>query len=295
MKKLILLLAITGLISACGKKTKTDDEVNALSVDPVEATVESGITIVSAMADDQSGSSYAFQTKPSKSIWEVLLGQKAYAAACARAFFSSCDSGIKSAIYNACEISGTAYSITGQVSLTYSNASCALANDGDYVNRTFDLDISGPRGGVVSHSSANASDYRGTSYGGGGQLTKTSSGWEIDVLGRHSAMTFRNRNLYNVSVRTLSPINITGSLSRTARVVSGGQLEVNHNLAEFTAVFTPTDLAWNGSCCHPVSGSIAVNYSGSKTGSATVTFNGCGSASIDEDGQQRTIEFSYCE
>jgi len=77
--------------------------------------------------------------------------------------------------------------------------------------------------------------------------------------------------------------------------MNGGSLEVNHNLAGFTAIFTPSNLQWSAGCCHPVAGSLAVTYSGSKTGTATVSFNGCGSATVNQDGQSQAVEFSYCE
>lgn len=294
MKKIILLLAVMGLMSACGKKN-TEENSSSLEVDPVEAAVESGITMVSGMADEQSGGSFALQSVSPTSIWEVMLGPKAYAANCVRPYYSSCSSGVKSAVYDACDIAGTSRTITGHATLTYSHMSCTLASNGDTVTRTYDIDISGPRGGVVSHSSDSGTDYRGSTYGGGGRLTKTAGGWDAEILGRHSAMTFRGHNVFNVSVRTLVPLNVSGSLARASRVVSGGQLEVNHNIAQFTAVISPTNLTWTNSCCHPVSGSLSVNYSGSKSGSATVTFTGCGSATVNEGGQQKTIELSYCE
>jgi hypothetical protein len=170
-----------------------------------------------------------------------------------------------------------------------------MASTGNTVTRTYNLEISGPRGGKINHSSDNRSDYRGTSYGGGGRLVKTAAGWDLSVLGRNSVLSFRGKNIFDVSVRTITPMNITGSLSRAGRVVNGGQLEVNHNLAGFTSVITPTNLQWSNTCCHPISGSLAVTYSGSKTGSATVSFHGCGSASVNQGGQTSVIQMSYCE
>ncbi len=293
----ITVLSLMLALAACGKRNQTDDNsAQSLSVDPVEASVESGLTMISGMADEQAGSSYAQMTSQQKgSVWQMLLGPQALADACTRAYFQTCNSGVKEANYNACLVSGTSRSITGSVDLSYSHTSCTLSTNGDSVTRTYDLEISGPRGGVVSHQSAVASDYRGSSYGGGGRITKTNAGWDLEVLGRHSQMQYRSREVFNVSTRTLSAMQITGSLSRSGRTVTGGQLEVNHNLSKFTSVIVPSNLQWTNSCCHPTSGSLSVTYSGSKSGSATVTFQGCGSATVDQGGQQQQIELSYCE
>jgi hypothetical protein len=118
----------------------------------------------------------------------------------------------------------------------------------------------------------------------------------MDLHGKHhSFVGRRGREVYNVSLRTLQPIVITGGLSRANRLVNSGQIEVNHNLAKFTALITPSNIQWSSDCCHPVSGSLSVTYSGSKTGTSTVTFQGCGSAQVNDNGQSEDIELSYCE
>jgi hypothetical protein len=296
--KLIKVLLLASLaLTACGKKNLTDDvSAASVAVDPVEASIESGLTMISGMSDDQAGSSYAQMSSLQKpSIWQMILGDQAMADNCARAYFQACHNGLKIANYEACIVAGTNRSITGQVQLSYSHMSCTLASTGDQVTRTYDLDISGPRGGVLAHQSAVSVDYRGTSYGGGGRITKSASGWDLEVLGRHSQLSFRDREIFNVSVRTLAPLQISGTLSRAGRVISSGQLEVNHNVSKFTSVITPSNLTWSNACCHPTSGSLNVVYSGAKSGSATVTFQGCGSATVDQGGQQQQIELSYCD
>ncbi|MCE3011236.1 MAG: hypothetical protein LW875_11560 [Proteobacteria bacterium] len=291
-KKVLVSLMLIGLVAGCGKKEEAQT-----SVDPVEATMESGLSVISGMADEQAGSGYAIMNKSLPSVWDVLAPQAAVASsACSRALSSSCVSSRRSASHNGCSVGAGLVTLTGQVDLTYSQSSCLMTNNGDSVTRTYNVQFEGPRGATLSLSSAVETDYRGSSYGGGGRLTKTASGFDLEVFGRHSQLvSSRGRQLYDVSVRTLSPLSISGSLSRSSRTVISGSLEVNHNLAGFTAVFTPTNLQWSGSCCHPISGSVSVSYSGAKTGSATVNFNGCGSAQVNQDGQTQTVELSYCE
>lgn len=285
---LILSLTIAPLFVGCGKKFE-----NEISVDPEAAVIESATSLLGGMPDDQAGSSYA---RLSPVNWKKqLLLPEAFASGCSRPVYASCNSGVRSENYVNCNPGVSNYVLNGSAQLSYSDSVCGLSSNGDSVTRTYDVSISGPRGGELALSSATHSDYRGTSYGGGGKLTVTPAGWNLEVLGKRKVLSYKGQSLYDVSLRTLSPIQVSGSLSRSARQMTSGQLEVNHNLAQFTAVFTPQNLQWNNSCCHPVSGTLNVAWSGSKTGTATVTFQGCGQAEVNENGQTRDIEISYCE
>lgn len=290
MFSILVLLSI-----GCAKQNSAD---SAEVVSPEAAVVEAAASSVGDISDEQANENYAVVRTESLSkyaILENLLFPKATASGfCGRAVSATCSQGMREADYSDCNPT-LSTTLDGFVRLTYSEAACTLSSSGDTVARTYDLTLSGPHGGVATVSSAAASDYRGTSYGGGGVLTKTASGYSIDVLGKHIALNFRSIPLYNVSIRTLSTLQLTGTLSRSNRVWSSGQLEVNHNLAGFTAVFQPSNLQWSSSCCYPVSGSLSVQYSGSRTGSATVTFNGCGTANYSDGVQQKTIALNYCE
>tara|TARA_B110001454_G_C12723312_1_gene436619 strand:+ start:36131 stop:37018 length:888 start_codon:yes stop_codon:yes gene_type:complete len=291
--KLITIAMIFAVAQGC--KNKNADEDNS-SISETEAVVESGMTAVSGSMDEQSNSSFAFQSVKPNSIWSTLLIDRAQAATCSRAYLQSCSAGVKQIEYSDCSTLNGVRQMAGNVKLSFSNASCTLNSNGDYVTRTYSTAITGPRGGVVSNSSDSATDYRGTSYGGGAKLTKTAAGYNLDILGKHKRMDRNGRQLFNVSVRTLQPLEVTGGLTRAARHVSNGQLEVNHNLAKFSSVITANDIAWGDCSCYPVSGSLSIAFSGSKTGSATVTFtNECGVASLQENGQTSKIELSYCE
>ena len=288
MKNRTLKLSILMLlVTACAQKKE-----GILEVDPTTAAVESATTLVSGVADDQSGSSFAVRT-PSWKQQAIL--PIAFASGCSRAVYNTCQSGVKTETYSSCVPGLSNFTLNGSVTLTYSNSTCDLSAVGSYVTRTYDLDLSGPHGGELSVSSATQSDYRGTSYGGGGKLTVTNTGWNLEILGKRKVLSFKNEKLFDVSVRTTAPLVVTGSLSRGSRVINSGQLEVNHNVAGFTGLFVAQNLQWSNACCHPISGSFNVTWSGTKTGSATVTFQGCGQASVNENGQTRNIELSYCE
>lgn len=295
MKNIILVLTVLSL-TGCGLK-KQDFSAQVSNED---AAVETGIGAISGLSDNQAGDSYlafnnSFKEKMFQEMQNFFLPQAIADGGCVRPIFEACNNGVKEAIYNNCQPANSTATINGFIRLTYSQANCTLASVADKVNRTFEVQITGPRGGTAGISSANKTDYKGSLYGGGGQLTKVANGFDVDILGKHISLDYKGIELYNVSIRTPSTVHIIGSLSRQNRLVDGGSIEVNHNKAKFTALFEPHNLQWQSGCCYPVSGSLSVTYSGSKTGSATVTFNGCGLATHSDGVQQKPLVLNYCE
>lgn len=295
MKNIILVFSVLGL-TGCGLK-KQDFTAQVSSED---AAVETAVGAISGLSDNQAGESYlainnSFKEKMFIEMQNFFLPQAVASDGCQRPIFEACINGIREAIYNNCSPANSKASVNGYIRLTYSQNNCSMANVSDKVNRTYEVTISGPRGGSATLSSANKSDYNGDVYGGGGQLTKTASGFDVDVLGKNISLDYKGIELYNVSIRTLATVHVTGTLSRQNRLVDGGQIQVNHNKAKFTALFEPHNLQWQSGCCYPVSGSLSVTYSGSKTGSATVTFNGCGLAKHSDGIQEKPVVLNYCE
>lgn len=296
VNRLITIGVVLAVLQGCKKK---EADTDASSVSSTEAVVESGVSVISGSLDEQSNSSFAYISVKPNEIWATLLLDKANAANCSRAFAQTCTSGVKEMDYSNCSLPSSVRQMSGKVTLTFSNSSCTMNTAGDYVVRTYNTEISGPRGGVIYNSSDSKEDYRtgsSNTYGGGAKITKSASGHNMDILGKHKRMVKNGRELFNVSVRSLQSLEVTGGLTRAARKVSNGQLEINHNLAKFTSVITATDIKWGDCSCYPVSGSLSVTYSGSKTGSSKVTFSSeCGVASLEENGQTSKIELSYCE
>lgn len=293
MKHLYVTIAFVLAITGCGEIKKAEDSMNEM-----EYSVESGVTSIGGIADEQSNGSFAsnrmtFETYALKA--KNLVLPEAWAASCSRAALASCSAGTRSETYSSCQLPYSSRTMTGQVTLSYSDAACSLSNTGDQVERSYNLAINGLYGGVLNISSASHTDYRGNTFGGGGRLIKTAGGWTVEVLGKNKRFTRAGRELFNISTRTLSPISVTGSLSRASRVVNGGSFEVIHNKAQFVATYVPSNLTWSSSCCHPISGSLAVTYSGSVTGTSSVTFNGCGTATMLKDGLSSQITLNYCE
>ena len=288
MKKL-LLVSLIPLITNCGQKQAAESEIDMTAI-----TVESATSLLSGLADDQSGDTYALYRSEPPKLMDFVINQ-AWAASCVRPIFSSCSGSVRSQTYSSCNVGSTNLTMSGSASLTYSNSMCSLATVGSTVTRAYNVTLSGVRGGQLNISSSIATDYKGNSYGGGGRITTQAGGWTAEILGKHKSLSINGLDVAKISMRTLSPVNITGSLSRVSRLVNGGQIEVNYNRAEATAVIVPSNIQWSNTCCHPISGSLGATWSGSKTGTSSITFTGCGQAVVNENGQERNIELSYCE
>ena len=283
--QILTLILASILATACARqKADAEGELNGLN-----SSVEGGITSVNAVIDEQAGASFAASEKPSPYFYaEMLFEQilpKAYAVSCARAFDQACNNGVKQIAFASCDLP-RGFKFSGRIQMDYNTTSCSMSNTGDQVVRTFDYDISGPYGGAV---------LAVTSDGGGGRLTKTAPGWTAEILGKHKVLTFRGKQKMNLNISTPSPINITGSLQRNGRVVDGGSYQVVNNLAGFTALYEPHNLTYTSACCHPISGTLNVTFTGLVIGTGSVTFNGCGSATLNRNGVDQEIELNYCE
>lgn len=290
MKNLIYMMILALATTSCAKKLTDEDDI---SVSNLAGEVESGSTAVTSLLDEQAGNNYAISTPSNKSIFDFAV-QKSYAAECMRPYFSVCSSGTKTASYSSCQIGS--FSLSGSASLQYSQNNCTMSLTGDSVTRTYNLERVGPRGGTLTVSSDSKSDYRGgAAYGGGGKITRTAGGYSLEILGKHKSLSIRNRQVYDISIKTKTPMVVAGSLDRSNRTIQSGQLEVNHNRAGETAVWTYNNVQFSSLCCHPVSGTIDIVWSGAKSGQAQMTFQGCGLAQVTEGGQSTQVEMSYCE
>ena len=284
-KGLLLALFFSSL-SGCG-------DSNNLSTDITE-TLESGISALSGVIDDHNGTSVLQSQLNSTSISSLALCSRAQSSSC-----SGTPAKNKEAIYSSCSLGIFGLTVSGNVNLEYSSSSvCSggLTSNADSVTRTYDYSITGPRGGTLRVFSSPQDNYNNVSISGGGRLTKTASGWDIEILGKNKTLkTVAGREIMNHSVRTTSAIQITGGLSRDSRVAQGGGLEVMHNLAEFTATHSFDQLVWDNTCCHPTSGTITTSLTGAYTGTATTEFTDCGIAKVTMEEKSRTLDLTYCE
>ena len=298
--KILSLAAISTLV-ACG--IKKDETANDFLVNDLDASAESGLTAISATLDDQAGSSLVKSEKLSTSRMIAIETLKAIlpeaqASACVRALYEPCiansEGGSRNTTFESCSLP-SGLTMNGSVALNYTNSSCSLAL-GSSVTRTYVFSIDSLGGGSLAVSSLDHKDDNENTIGGGGRITRVdATSWNLEILGKHKVLTRNGRKLFDISLRTTAAMRIEGGLARSSRTLDGGSLEVIHNLAQFTATYQPHNLQWTGLCCHPVAGTVDVTYTGSQSGSGTITFTGCGSATLNKDGLNRELTLNYCE
>lgn len=286
----VLASSLIALLTACGSKKQ--QTVTEESYDQDAFMIENAVNSFGSMADDASG-----QTAMGVASAEELSTQslKTLSNSCSGvAAFAVCQQGARKASYDGCAIpySGGA-TAAGEVNLAYSNVSCSLANVGDAVNRTFDMTYQ-KNGFKVLVSSSAKSDYRGgSSYGGGGRLVRTNTGWTAEQFGRHTKLIGpAGATRLDISVKTLQPVQITGSLSRESRVINAGEIEINHNLAKKSVVYSFNNLAYSHQCCYPISGSLSRT---GDYGNGTAEFLSCGQVRLTTSEGVRDLTLNACE
>lgn len=273
-------------------------EATTLSQAEAELSVEAAVTSMGSMMDEfRSGSRLGLQSQSSLGASGLSM-QRAMSPTCAPAFMQACNNGVKEMNFSNCNVLGRV-EISGNISLDFSNTSCGIQNAGDQVVRTYDVSFLSTRRNIrLEASSADQADYRGEVYGGGGMLTRTNTGYEIEILGDHRLLDKLDKgenDPIEVSSRTLEqPIVIDGDIQQRDLRLRSGVLEVNHNTAQYTAVIAANNLQWTSSCCHPIGGSMTLDVTGSRSGSGSLTFNACGDATLDINGNVRDIDLDIC-
>jgi hypothetical protein len=213
-----------------------------------------------------------------------FLIPEAQAASCFLSGFSSCSSGVRSRNYEDCTFAGGRVSLSGSVTLNYSDSDCSMASNGDSVTRTADFTISARRGSLTV-----------TAPGGGQTVARTTAGFDYSVGGLKRVLKDSDgETVADVETRTLSAISVTGA-SRSSRVMTGGQLEIKNLTRGTTAVLSPSDLTWSSTCNCAVSGSLTGSSTGNETSDEiTITITGCGTATVSSGGKSEEVEFDRC-
>lgn len=104
------------------------------------------------------------------------------------------------------------------------------------------------------------------------------------------------QTVWDQTVSTTAPIVIAGS-GATRTISSGTTLVQNNRQLISASVLVQTPLIFaNPACCYPTSGVLATSYSGTQTGTETLTFTAvCGAATfVDSTGKSSSITLSHC-
>lgn len=309
ISKTVRFLALSTIAlswTACGKLNNDSDEDQAYLV--ADSAVSS---LNGALNDSEQSNSYALQNHG------FSLIQSAYASACGLSRFSpsvgsNCNgtAGDDTVIANFANCTAgrsDEYELGGQVTLIFDgNSTCntwlagaSLPTSGSVTRTTANFVRTNPNRSVVSVSSASHANYNGATVGGGVTTSFGAGSRTVNILGLHRIRTSaRGATVYDHSVVSTAPIVVTGTRMGNNRVVSSGTIRVDHNLAKFSSTASVAGLAWNASCCHPISGTLTFALSGSSSGSIVVDFNTgtCGEATIAKDGSSLgTVDLTTCE
>jgi hypothetical protein len=288
MRKVILGALVGGamLLGACGGSTDAADPNAELANATGDATA--------SLDEMATGGGFARLMIPKLQRPELMrqsLGHQvadfllpsAEAAGCAQETFTACSSGVRTRTFDGCSI-GPA-TLNGSVELDFSDSACGMSASSDSVTRKANFTLTGPNGGTITVSSPD----------GGQKVTNNGDGtFNYEVLGMHRVGTDAGgKTVFDVSTSTSAPIGVTGT-SRSNRVINGGTLVVQHNLAGVTATLSPSNVTWDGTCNCPVSGSWSGTRSGNKTGSFTVTLTGCGTGTVTTADGTKNVTFDRC-
>jgi hypothetical protein len=207
------------------------------------------------------------------------LSPNAYMGDCPLAFEQSCERSTQILHFNGCQpLQGHHY--FGQVRLAYEDGNCAL-DINEQVLRTHSLSIEDSHGGELKTE-------------GGIKLTRREvSRWELVIEGVKKSLNNRGKQLTSVSVQSNQPVEITGSLERSLRVLNGGVVAALDNNNKNTSAYRFKDLRYVANCCHPVRGIVEIlNSDGTR---ARAEFKGCGEGTFVSRQKKTPFLLTYCE
>jgi hypothetical protein len=211
-------------------------------------------------------------------VWNELLPE-AHAAACYTRLvnpFSACTNGVRTRTFDSCTVG--IYTLTGSVTLTFSDTACAMAATNNSVTRTASFNLSNSRGSLAV-----------SSEGGGQRITRTgATAFAYNVLGMKRVLSDKaGKALATVTSKTTSDIGVTGT-SRADRTLNGGTLELTNETRGYTVSLSPTDVKWTAGCLCPVSGKLTGSVTGKQQAKTfTVEFTECGKATITTESKSK--------
>jgi hypothetical protein len=301
----LAILASAAAAGGCAKKVPGSDEQNLLMGSGNTGSVGAAIAVLNAPMDEVSNA--------------LLANADTAAAACAvRAQSLKCKDRERTATYQSCLLSTAGVRLQGTVSLQYTEVrtpDCDLGQQfptggapaaGEIMTRIPDLTWTSFLGGSLKVTAESHEDWRGYTYSGGSRLTSTAAAgsFRYEVLGlRRTFVSAAGESRQDFSFRTLSPVDVTGGLTRGSRRMDQGLLEVSNNTTKTVITYRPNSLFWGSTtCCYPTGGTVTVTKTTEegKTYFSTLSFTGCGSAKLtqteERDGEKNeTLLFPSCE
>ncbi len=276
--RMVVAILLVGSLTACGRGLDEQEEY-AQAVGDVMSSLDesSGAT----------GGGFSFLEMREPRYFKesgFSLIPEAAAASCLTTAFSGCSSGLKTRSFGSCTLGLGRTTLSGNVTLAFTDSGCSMATVGASVTRTADFMVTGRRGATLTVSSP----------GGGQTVTRTSGGFNYSVGGMKRVLRQSSGDtIADIETRTLSAITLTGA-TRANRVITGGQLEIKNLTKGTTLVLSPNNVAWSSTCNCAVSGSFSGSTSGDQEEGFTLTITGCGTATVEAGGSSEEVTFDRC-
>lgn len=214
--------------------------------------------------------------------------------------------GEKAIDYAGCGVTDGDGTLSGRVTLRYSNLGCVLLGPQSSVTRGGTLAVIGLDGTTTLTTDEEHEDYRGEKMGGGVRVTvplAISNPLEgrrhLQVLGLHRTVTNADGTVaLDVSAQTTEKIVMKVGTPLSKKVsFDGGQLELSLNNGSVLAALNPHDLEYdlNSGCCHPKSGTVDVALTGAVEAYGLIRFDKtCGVATLEMNNNSVDIPLPSC-
>ncbi len=293
-----LLVIVAAFSAGCGKGADATATNDTSAAEVTASTIAGQATAADATIGFQERGYVPLWQKWAENVQSKIIPE-AWATSCSTfiAGGSACGGGVTSNYtLGGCNPAfAPAASWTGTWVYTFNtNAACLSAKTTGLMttgaSNTFTTTSSVPGvtraagSGVYVNMDTDVSGYSVPSNGGT-QITCGGSGCpasrNIRILGLHRSLySSSSAKISDHTIKTTSDLVMTGTDG--TRQITSGTIVVQHNLARFTATTNVVSaLTHTSGCCFPTGGSLQTTYTGSKTGTETITFQStCGKATV---------------
>jgi hypothetical protein len=191
--------------------------------------------------------------------------------------------------FSACKIAG--FTIDGTASISYSPEAACTATD---TANAFVLSTTETATRTVNYTQeksndeftlvgTNSFDRNGTNYEFELDLTKTY---------KRTGTTIYTQNIDTTGELVLNSMTRAGRILSTATSL---KIRIEHN-SDYIVDYTPNNVTWTSSCCHPTSGSMTISATGTiVNATGTITFTStCGDATVELNDATSTVNLGSC-
>jgi hypothetical protein len=285
------LIVVSGLLSGCGM-------FPFMGPGAQDAELAHSLGDIMGSADESLSRSTLALRRPPLGLPESLWAQasqwliplaEAAGANCYQQALSACSSNERSLTYESCKLGPLV--LLGKVTFKFAGgSSCALSVDDDFVRRIPDYTVTGRQGGVLGVTVFDAATA------GQKIVRKSASTYSYSITGlRRYFDDPAQERLVDLSFRTTSDMQITGS-TRATRRMTGGTLEITNNIDGSVISLSPNALRWSSTCSCPTSGSWVgqIVDAENMTTDFVVTLESCGSAEVKRGDETSSVSLERC-